>query len=228
MVSDTAQTPSATRVAAARPAPVRAAAVRKRPKHRSPTPVFAFADHLILSLPYPKNRITAIAYHQVYAPGSLRFVPAPQVSHVRMRSDVPQGMEQERRSKSTTRTVRQRKMFRSDRAGPADRAVDVGAKRGTVVRAPVSGRISQVRSYMLYGRYPDYEIDIVPDANPRVRVMMFHIDSVVARVGRRVLSGVTPLGKVRDLASCFEPQLAELTHERGNHVHIQIKPRDVP
>lgn len=207
--------------------PARATKPRCRPRYAGPTPVFAFANKLILTLPYPKSCVTAIAYHQVYADTSLRLVPAPQVTHMRMRGDAPVSPEQAKGSKVATKTVPQRRMFRSDRSGPPDRAVDVGAKKGTPVRAPVSGRISKVRSYMLYGRYPDYEIDIIPDANPRVRVMLFHIDRVIARRGRRVVSGVTRLGRVRDLASYFEPQLAEYTHERGNHVHIQIKPLGV-
>jgi len=220
-----------TPTAASRAAPATNSAIRSASRggrrHVGPTPVFAYAEGLILALPYPKSKATAIAYHQVYAPGSLRLVPAPQMTHVRMPNDGPISLEQARESRSVTRKLRQRRMFRSDRTGPADRAVDVGAKRNTLVRTPVSGRVLRVRPYMLYGRYGDVEVDILPDANPRVRIIIFHVCRVAVRRGQRVVSGVTPVGRVRDLASCFEPQLAEFTHERGNHVHIQIKPLDV-
>lgn len=165
--------------------------------------------------------MTAIAYHQVTSDGSLRLVPAPQVRHLRMRTDLPESQQYA----AFTKAVPQRQMFRSDRDGPADRAVDVGAKAGTQVRAPVSGVIVQVRPYMLYGDYPDVEIDILPDANPAVRVIVFHVDRVAAKRRQRVVSGVTPLGRVRNLSRQFEPQLAEYTHESGNHVHIQVKRR---
>lgn len=227
---DTTAPPSA---AATRTAPVkrvpspRPKTSARFAKHVSPTQVFAFAEGLILSLPYPKSKVTAIAYHQVYAPGSLRLVPAPQVKSLRITGDAPITPEHVRELKIATKTLRQRRMFRSDRSGPPDRAVDVGSKRGTPVRAPVSGRVLQVRPYMLYGQYRDVEIDILPDANPRVRILMFHMDRVVARRGQHVISGVTPIGRVRDIATYFEPQLAEFTHERGNHVHIQIKPLGV-
>ncbi len=239
--ADSAATASAISVAPARAnakakmAPKSVAAATKnsrttrsaRRRRVGPTPVFAYAEGLILALPYPKSKVTAIAYHQVYAPGSLRLVPAPQMTHLRMPNDGPIALEQARESKSVTKKLRQRRMFRSDRSGPADRAVDVGAKRNTVARAPVSGKVIQVRPYMLYGRYGDVEVDILPDAKPSVRVIIFHVCRVAVRKGQRVVSGVTPVGRVRDLASCFEPQLAEFTHERGNHVHIQIKPLDV-
>lgn len=227
----TARSETASRVAIraglAKPQPVPPRpAARPVTKHKaeSPTPVFAFSHGLILCLPYPKSRVTAIAYHQVYAPDSFKLVPAPQVTHVRMDDDTPAGLVRARTLNSRGKTVPQRRMFRSDRRGPANRAVDVGTRRGTPVRAPVSGKIIAVRPYMLYGKYPDVEIDILPDANPAVRVTLFHVARVRVKRGQRVSSGVTVLGKVRDIARYFEPQLAEYTHERGNHIHIQVKP----
>ncbi|RJQ55552.1 MAG: hypothetical protein C4521_02135 [Actinobacteria bacterium] len=190
----------------------------KRPE--APTPVFAYADKLVLSLPYPKDQVTAIAYHQVYNNEALRLVPAPQLNHHRMLNDLP---SKQRQSKSATISVPQKRMYRSDRSGPADRAADIGTKMGTPVRALVSGRIIKVKHYMLYGKYPDFEVDIQPDANPELKVMLFHIDKVRVKRGARVVSGITRLGVVRDLARYFQPQIAEFTKERGNHIHVQIK-----
>jgi len=120
------------------------------------------------------------------------------------------------------------RMWRSGRSGPPDTAADVGARPGTTVLAPVTGVIVRIRPYLLYGRYPDYEIHIHPDGTTGMDVVMIHLTNVSARVGDHVDAGLTPIARVRKLSDKFYDQLASYTRDGGNHVHINVNDTNMP
>lgn len=119
-------------------------------------------------------------------------------------------------------------MWRSNRSGAPDSAIDVGAPPGTPVYAPVTGEVIGVRAYRLYDKYDDYEIHIQPTGWPEVDVVLIHIDNVSVEVGDHVIGGVTPLAGVRLLSDRVTHQISAFTKDGGDHVHVQLNRLEVP
>lgn len=86
-----------------------------------------------------------------------------------------------------------RVMASRGRRGPGTSAVDVALPPGTPVASVVTGRVTAVERYALYGRYDDVLIEIQPDGRPDVRVMLYHLEDIQVTVGDLVVAGVTPL-----------------------------------
>lgn len=111
-------------------------------------------------------------------------------------------------------------MDRAERSGPSTGAVDVGAKPGTSVYAPVTGVITAVR--------PDPTIqeanivEIKPSEDPDVRVLVSLVRDINGNLGPNtpVTAGATELGSVANLAAVLKPQLASYTGDSGNHVTV--------
>jgi hypothetical protein len=114
------------------------------------------------------------------------------------------------------------------RPGRPDTAADVGALAGTTVLSPVNGTIVKIKSYKLYGLYPDYELHITPDNTKSLDVVMIHLTKLDCYVGMRVVAGVTPIAKVRKLSDKFHDQLADYTKDPGDHVHVQVNDSSYP
>jgi hypothetical protein len=106
------------------------------------------------------------------------------------------------------------------RSTPATSAVDVVTRMGAEFRSPVSGEVTKVKPYRLYGKYPDVEVMIRPDADFRYRVVMIHLAHVRVHVGERIVAGVTPLGVARPLP--FSSQIDYYVAGHRPHVHLQI------
>jgi hypothetical protein len=100
-------------------------------------------------------------------------------------------------------------------------AVDVGAAPGTPVCAPVSGQVVGVKSYQLYGKYDDVQIDIKPEGASEVLISILLVDEPQVQIGQTVEAGKTQLGKVRDVQGETGQLLAGYTHDSGGHVHLQ-------
>ncbi|MGI6220892.1 MAG: hypothetical protein ACOYIP_03300 [Coriobacteriales bacterium] len=106
-----------------------------------------------------------------------------------------------------------------------DSSIDVGAEAGDPVYAPVTGTVVLVRTYRLYDTCDDYEIHIQPDGRDDLDVVEIHITDVTVKAGDKVVGGVTPMAKVRDLAAedITDIQLAFYTKPaHGNHTHVQV------
>jgi murein DD-endopeptidase MepM/ murein hydrolase activator NlpD len=114
------------------------------------------------------------------------------------------------------------RLWRSGRNGEPDTAVDIGANPGTDVYSPVSGSVLQARSYLLYGKHPDWEIHIRPDGHPELDAVLIHVEDVSVQAGDRVIAGVTRIAAVRDLTKVMYLQLATYTLNGGAHVHVQL------
>ena len=114
------------------------------------------------------------------------------------------------------------------RPGKPDTAADVGAKPGTTVISPVTGTVVKIKSYKLYGKWPDYEMHIQPDCLDNIDIVMIHLTEPSVKVGARVTAGVTPVAHVRKLSDKFTDQLEQYVKDGGDHVHLQVNNADYP
>jgi hypothetical protein len=97
----------------------------------------------------------------------------------------------------------------------------VGAAPGSPVTAPVSGTVTAVKQYKLYGKYDDVQVDIRPEEMSGITVSMLFVDEPVVSIGEVVTAGKTQIGKVRKCPDELGKQLAVYTHDCGSHVFIQ-------
>lgn len=105
------------------------------------------------------------------------------------------------------------------RSTPATSAVDVAMPRGTDVIAPVTGVVTEVVHYTLYGKHRDAYIRI---RSGRHDVMVLHVEGVTVGVGNRVEAGVT---KIADGPRTFpfDSQVEEFAG-RFPHVDVSVRP----
>jgi murein DD-endopeptidase MepM/ murein hydrolase activator NlpD len=189
------------------------------------TPIFATCKGVKLALPLPVKSLTEIGFHQasyswaIPMKTSMKDADMDQVAKIKSTGrdldEQPDGPD----GKLTGQVLR---MWRN-RPGKPDTAVDVGAKKaGTLVLSPVTGTVVRIKEYKLYGRYPDYEMHIIPDDTTDIDVVLIHISDLQCEVGDRVEAGLTPVAKVRKLSDKFKDQLARYTKTAGDHVHLQV------
>ncbi|HEX2032079.1 MAG TPA: hypothetical protein VHL78_11880 [Actinomycetota bacterium] len=107
------------------------------------------------------------------------------------------------------------------RASGATSAVDAVLPRGRTALAPVTGTVTEVRRYRLYGRHWDVRVEIRPAAAPRRRVVMLHLEGVTLVPGERVEASVTRIGTARRFA--FESQVDRYVDGDVPHVHMEVK-----
>ena len=197
--------------------------------HAGPTPIFARRGTLMLHLPVPVSKLTEIGFHQAsYAYALPMKTPMKDANLTlahknrgtgRVASKQPTGDHY-----MTGEVIR---MWRA-RPGRPDTAADVGALPGTTVLSPVNGTIVKIKPYLLYGKYPDYEVHIAPDNTHGIDLVMIHLKDLDARVGMRVVAGVTPIAKIRRFSDKFHDQLEDYTKDGGDHVHIQVNDATYP
>lgn len=106
--------------------------------------------------------------------------------------------------------------------GEPNTSVLVGAPPGSPVTAPVSGVVTGVKEYLLYGKYADVQIDIRPEKSSGISVSMLFISDPVVSIGEVVTAGKTQLGKVRECPEDLGEALALYTHDSGSHVYLQV------
>ncbi len=202
----------------------------------APTPCFASFRGVRLHLPIAASAVTVIGFHQSSYDDALPMKPIVRVADAPHRAAII-AAERARKMRWSpppaapasadengqgvwTGTVLE--MWRAA-STKMFTAVDCGAKYGTTVVPPVSGTIMEIRPYLLYGKYHDFEIHIKPDDIPAVDVIMLHVTDVSATLGEHVVGGVTPIAKVRRLTGLVPGlQLAAYTLEGGDHTHFQI------
>lgn len=185
--------------------------------HHKQKIVMAQNGNLKLYLPIAKNSVTAIGYHEAFNPQSVQLAP--------------RGIEKNTKKMSRQKFLELKTkyeeliyslMWRGFRGGPINSSVDVGAKAGTLTYAPISGRVAQIRKYKLYGRIPDNEVHILPEGYNDRHLVIIHINDLKVRAGDRVATGITPIGRVRQLSHFFKQQLSDYSKEAGDHAHYQI------
>jgi hypothetical protein len=106
--------------------------------------------------------------------------------------------------------------------GSETTSVLVGAPVGSPVMAPISGAVVAVKEYMLYGKYPDVQIDLRPEQMSGATLSLLFIQDPVVSIGDIVTAGKTQLGNVRACPEDLGANLAVYTHEAGAHVYMQV------
>ncbi len=107
-------------------------------------------------------------------------------------------------------------------AGEPTSSVLVGAAPGSPVYAPISGVVTRVHPYMLFGKYDDVQIDIRPEKMGGVTVSLLFISDPMVSIGETVTAGKTVLGAVRRCPETLGAGLSEYTHDSGSHVNLQV------
>lgn len=199
---------------------------------RQPTPLFAEYEDLALRLPVDPSAITALAFHQ--AAGNLALpmkslVPDADMALAAQLKAVPpldaSATADHDPDVGPADTVWQGcvlRLWRSNRSGAPDTAVDCGANAGSAVWSPVSGTVVLVKAYRLYDKYDDYEIHIRPDGRDDIDVILIHVEDPRVAAGERVKAGVTKIASVRKMSDLVNLQLGGYTDNGGDHVHLQL------
>jgi biotin carboxyl carrier protein len=212
------------------PAAAAAAAPMASEPDRDPTPRFARIGTMEMRLPVDPSDMTALAFHQASGDSALpitSLVPDADMELAAELQAVPPAGETADVPDDVLGSVCLR-LWRSNRTGMPDTAADVGADAGTDVYSPVSGTVVEVRPYLLYDVYEDYEIHIQPDGRSDVDVVLIHVDDVTVRAGDTVAAGVTRIAAVRLMSDKIEIQLGGYTENGGDHVHIQVNEIGAP
>ena len=122
---------------------------------------------------------------------------------------------------STPEKIQYYLMDPATRKGPSTGALDVGAKAGAPVYAPVTGTVTAVRPDPVLQKDANV-VEIKPADNPDIRILISLVQGIDSGVGPKspVTAGMTELGSVADSAKVLKPQLAFYTSDAGNHVTV--------
>ncbi len=105
--------------------------------------------------------------------------------------------------------------------GEPTSSVLVGARPGAPVTAPISGVVTAVKQYRLYGKYDDVQIDIRPEEMSSITLTLLFVEEPAVSIGEVVTAGKTQLGKVRECPEQLGAALSPYTHDSGSHVYLQ-------
>jgi hypothetical protein len=181
------------------------------PQVPGPLPVFASSDGVRLRL--VSGRALAIAFHEASYRDATALRPWGECVVCRNRTKFTPPPSRGDLSYLVTDT--------RGRRTPATSAADIVLPRGQAVLAPVSGRVTAVKRYRLYYRYPDVRVEIRPAAVPERRVVLIHLAGVRLAKGDAVEASVTKIGAVRRFP--FESQVDRYVGGRYPHVHLEVK-----
>lgn len=173
--------------------------------------VFAVAAGIPIVVPSPDVR--AIGFHEASGRNSVAWEPrgAPFTNRNAPRYAAPPPTAGPNYAVLSTRR----------RGTPATSAIDLAVPHNSALVSPVTGTVTYVNPYLLYGRYPDTIVTIVPDGRPDLRLVMVHLNGVRVRPGERVVAGETPLAATAMLFP-FRSQIDEFA---GRHPHLHIEMR---
>lgn len=100
-------------------------------------------------------------------------------------------------------------------------AADISMSPERDVTSPVSGTVTDVRRYTLYGSTPDALVEIVPAHRPDLAVRLLHVEGVRVQVGERVRAGRSVVAtRARELP--FASQIDRFAGGPLPHVHLEV------
>jgi hypothetical protein len=205
-----------TRSAEQGPEHVAAPAAGEPAEQASPvsTPLFARIDAVSLHL--PAEEVVLVGFHEASSRDALAFDPVGSLEDHQntTKFDPPSDV-----ASGPPYVV----LSSRGRPFPATSAIDVLLDEAEPVRSPVSGIVTDVRSYHLYGKYADQRIEIAPLDAPDQRIVMIHLDGVRVSIGDEVLVGETIVAAGARLFP-FGSHIDRYTEpHRYPHVHYEIK-----
>ena len=173
---------------------------------------FATVGDLALSVPH-RNPVT-IAFHEASQVEALEMAPTGrlQANDNATRFQAP----------ADTAGPDYRVLSSRGRAAAATSAVDIVVPLGDAVTAPVTGHVTQVTEYPLYGQIRDWRVEITPQGRPDLTVVIIHLLRPSVSVGDAVTAGRSPLGVVRLLP--FDSHVDYVGDGKQPHAHIEVKP----
>ena len=198
--------------------------IRAAAANADPTPIFATYKSIQLRLPVPLGDLTEVGFHQAsysYARHLKSATPTADMTAAKKSKGTGRDLSLQESGEQAKLTGTSLVMWRS-RPGKPDTAVDVGAKAGSAVLAPVTGTVVKIKSYKLYGEHDDYELHIQPEGRPDLDLVMIHIDALTVKPGDPVVAGLTHIGVIRKLSDRVDHQLGDYTKDGGDHTHVQI------
>ena len=187
-------------------------ATTSRSAQRTSASTFATVGDLNLALPHAQP--LAVAFHEADAVESLEMGPVGSL----VRNDNPGTFQ----APPDTTGPEYRVLAAQGHARPATSAVDVTVPLGDVILAPVTGTVTQVTEYPLYGTVRDWRVEITPKGHPDLTVVVFHLLQPSVRVGDRVTAAKSGLAAARLLP--LDTQVAHVRDEEHPHAHIEVRP----
>lgn len=179
----------------------------------------AMARFGALELHLPTRRPVIVGFHEASTSSALEMLPTGRLEE----NENTTKFEPPDEVESGTRYL-----VMSSRGRPlaATSAVDVVMQVDDPVLSPVSGTVTDVRSYRLYGSHEDHRIEIRPRDRPELRIVLIHLDDVEVEEGDEVRAGDSVLaGTARPFP--FSSQVDRYTEpQRRPHVHIEVKVDD--
>lgn len=173
--------------------------------------VFAVAEGISLVEPSPE--LLAIGFHEAYGASSLAWEPrgTPFTNRNAPRYAAPPPADGPDYAILSTRR----------RSTPATSAIDIAVPQNAPLVSPVTGTVAYANPYLLYGRYHDTIVTIIPEGRPDLRLVMVHLNGVRVSPGQPVVAGETPLAATAMLFP-FRSQIDEFS---GRHPHLHIELR---
>lgn len=196
----------------------------------TPTPYFARYGKLLLRLPVPLDDLTEVGFHQAsyeYARPLQTRLPDANLTLAAKNKGTGRDLSKQSSAADAWLVGTVIRMWRA-RPGRPNTAADVGGLAGTPILSPVTGTIVKIKSYKLYGRYPDYEVHIHADGFDDVDVVMIHVKDLTVAPGDKVIAGITQIGCIRKFSDKFHDQLADYTKGGGDHVHMAVNNANDP
>jgi murein DD-endopeptidase MepM/ murein hydrolase activator NlpD len=179
--------------------------------------VVALQDTLRIQMPINQNRVTAIGYH---ASGGdvLPLQPVGSQANAGILRRIFHRLFSQRGAGISYYQL-------GGGVGPKTGGLDIGAPVDTDVYSPVDGSVMAISDLVVNGKVYGVRIDIQPSGSPGVVVSLENLKPDPAlTVGSTVSAGRTKVGQVIDLSSVEQAALARVTQDKGQHVHIEVRP----
>lgn len=206
-------------VARVRPAssPAEAVTAAEEAEPSSPTPIATFED---VEIVVPSMETAVVGFHESASPGSVTLASAAPLEEEHNVKETPVVDDPVEHQVAPVVELPTR-----NRASEASSAVDIAIPEGEQVLAPVSGRVTAVSPYFLYGQHPDVRVEIEPEGRPDLRVVVIHVSDVEVQPGDRLIAGETAFAGTATQFP-FESQIdrfaAAETGAPHPHVHVEM------
>ncbi len=181
---------------------------------RESRPAFARLGDRNLILPVAANDATIIAYQPISDERAVALTPIGDRANTNAIVRFFRGIFA---SESAVR------YYQLDGEGTSPtNSVLIGAPQGSTVTAPVSGIVTGVKQYKLYGKYDDVEIQIRPEELSGATVTLMLISDPAVSIGEVVTAGKTQLGTVRECPPELAETISQYTRDAGAHIHLKV------
>src|ERR687892_42667 len=185
------------------------------PRFVSVPRVVEMQDTLRIQLPINQSRVTAIGYH-ASGTTTLPLQPVGSQANAGLFGRIVQRLFGQSGSGI-------RYYLLGGGVGPQTGGVDIGAPVQTDVYAPVDGTVIAISDQVVNGRAYGVRIEIQPSGDPDVVVALTNLRPDPAlTVGSTVSAGRAKNRRPLRLSSVEQAALARYTHDKGQHVHIEV------